>query len=85
MMAIGTHAIAGMGRMTSDTGSTSSRNTWKRPISMPSGTAVRVARQKPQAMRRQLMTMFMPKSALCSAREALASTSVGDGTLTKRT
>ncbi len=54
MIAIGTQAMAGIGRSTSETGKTTSRISLKRPITRPSGTATSAASEKPKRMRRQL-------------------------------
>ena len=54
MIAIGTQAIAGIGRSTSATGKTSSWTSLKRPMTRPSGTATSAASEKPMRMRRQL-------------------------------
>ena len=47
MIAIGTQAMAGIGRVTSQIGNTISRRMRKRPISSPSGIATALARVKP--------------------------------------
>ena len=85
MIDIGTQAMAGMGRNTSDTGKMNSRMTRKRPMTRPSGTATMVASRKPMRIRRQLSTTWEKNFGSLNARAARSSTCSGDGTLRKRT
>ena len=85
MIDIGTQAMAGIGRNTSDTGKMSSRMTRKRPITKPSGTATTVASRNPIRIRRQLSTTCEKNFGSLNARAARSSTCSGDGTLRNRT
>ena len=71
MIAIGTQAIAGIGRRTSQTGNKISCTSLKRPISSPSGTATSAASEKPIRMRRQLSSdMHQELGSWIALREA---------------
>ena len=71
MIDIGTQAMAGIGRRTSETGNTNSRTSWKRPMTRPSGTATSAASEKPKRMRRQLSSdMHQEFGVVDRAREA---------------
>ena len=86
MIDIGTQAMAGIGRSTSETGNTNSRTSRKRPMTSPSGTAMRVASMKPKKMRRQLSITCLTNWVVAScARASFQTPAAGDGTLMKRT
>ena len=68
MIDIGTQAIAGIGRSTSDTGKMISRASRKRPMTSPSGTAMTAASMKPNKMRRQLSSTCITNCESCMAR-----------------
>ena len=86
MIDIGTQAIAGIGRSTSDTGKTNSRTSRKRPIMQAERHARRgrehEAEQDAPAAQHDVVTNF--GSAACRDR-SLSSTCSGEGTLMKRT